>query len=131
VSQGIVNAVTSAIAPEARTIHLREDDVRETGCARRERSVPDRCDFVVLDDRGVAVDGVFDFAAIRLVVASGFLACHVCGVGAGSAGGNGASGSGGEESDSTCGEKSGSTGDEKSGWTSDEKSDSTNGGNSC
>ena len=62
-SQGIVSATpaTSAIAPEARTIHLREDGcVRKVACDNRERAVGGRCDFVVLDDRDVPVEGVFD-----------------------------------------------------------------------
>ena len=73
----MVNATpaTSAIAPEARTIHLRKDGcVRKVACGNRERPVGGRCDFVVLDDRDVPVDGVFDGAATRLVVSGDFLA---------------------------------------------------------
>ena len=70
---------TSAIAAELKTIHRLDDDgVREAACGDRERLVPGRCDFVVLDGRDAAVDGVFGVPASRLVVESGdFLTCHV------------------------------------------------------
>jgi hypothetical protein len=76
--------------------------VREAASGGRERLVPGSLDRVVLDDRDLVVEGVFDAAASRLVVVPGvLLTCHVWGGGIGSEGGNAGGGCCGDTSDST------------------------------